>query len=237
MFYQKCLNILKNYVEIIERIFPELSNYFDMIQEDFSSYVISDGESTIITYMFSTLNSLIDRKRAGWVQLGVPEAESIMEHIYSAWLIGLLFLPENDEKHDDYSKAIILQMLLIHDMAKPIIIDDINNLEKTGDRERYNQIEDHTMKKLLLKGTYPDMGNLYPYIEIWNKWMEGTTFNAKIAKEIDIIQRLYMLMHYHLKHPKEVTDHDVEEWFSIYVPTIQTDIGQELLRRVVEKKS
>ncbi len=67
-------------------------------------------------------------KRSGWVYYGIEQPETIMSHMYDAWLLGTLFLPT--ESHlKQYDKDRILQMLLIHDLGESITGDIMTPLK------------------------------------------------------------------------------------------------------------
>ena len=73
-------------------------------------------------------------KRSQWTERKIEDPESISEHTYSAWLLAMLFLPEEQET-EGYSKREILDMLLVHDMAEGLVgdltpVDGVPKVEK-----------------------------------------------------------------------------------------------------------
>lgn len=104
-----------------------------------------------------------DIPRTGWKDRGIPSPESLAEHMYSTWLMAFLMLPDTYSGAPDYNKQSIMKLLLIHDMGERTT-GDIPRPQKNLDREKYDRIEDYAMSSLLLKGTYPQMGENGPGI-------------------------------------------------------------------------
>ena len=75
---------------------------------------------------------------------------------------GNVFLPE-EYPADGYSKREILDMLLVHDMAEADVGDQMISLNEP---KRELKKQNDVLKKLFVKGTYPDIANLTHYYNV-----------------------------------------------------------------------
>lgn len=183
-----------------------------------------DRQDFDISDIFSELYSIKDKKRMGWVRRHIDNAESVADHSYGAYLIGLLFLPDHLEGHSEYSKSTILQMLLIHDLAESITGDILpensSEMSKRREREVYEEIG--------LLGTYEQFSNMTRVYSLWDEFEDRRTINGKIAKEIDKIENLVQLFLYHQHKPVE----NFDEWRAELLEIVKTDVGKSIIQRI-----
>lgn len=171
--------------------------------------------------------------------------ETVEQHIYQSYLIGLLYLPveyspsqsESERFIGDYDKQTILNTLLIHDIGE----------SQTGDWpayfNNYNKIkqdENTFNKRLLIGGAYSETADLFEYLELWNNWVkieqgQGGNINAAIAREIDRIQFLYR--YYSLRRDGLLDDYEPERCIQIEEArkTISTGVGVKILRILIDE--
>lgn len=217
---------------LINRQSEKIKDYFYAVQKDFSLHMqqfsVALQQNLISTEVYTIFSKRVPRQ--GWVYRCVPEndQESVAMHVYNTWLLGLIFLPE-DLEDETYSKSDVLDIILIHDLAEAV----------TGDIPRPKKspahfADEHTeMVSLLMKGTYPSVSNLSRQYSLWQAWHAGKTLNARIAKDLDLIQTLYQLLTYYEKYPDCFTLDDFWQWWSEDSSAIQTEIGKEIWRQVV----
>lgn len=117
--------------------------------------------------------------------------ETVLEHIYECYLIGLLYLPLNFDD-DNYNKQKILNMLLIHDLGEcytedyPPFYDKIDEIR--SEESIFN-------KGLFVNGVHSDIADLTEYLQLWKEWeLDRDDINIKIAKEIDKIHMIYKML-------------------------------------------
>lgn len=202
--------------------------YFSSVTDDFNLYLKSE-HFDISQLMYNTLRGLRDTKRKQWVIKDIDDPESVSEHTYIAWMLAMLFLPE-ELNYDDYSKKEVLDMLLIHDMAEAMMGDQVLDLnEPAKDLGKQNNL----MRKLLVKGTYPNIANLTYYYNVWTGYYNGININAKVARDINLIQTVYTFFEYNSKYPEKFTDEDRDRW-SKEKRKIETDIGYSIYEILVE---
>ena len=203
--------------------------YFHMIQSDFTQFLDCGEHMSISCSVYNTYSRVLDVKRTGWVDLGIPTPESVSEHMYNTWLFAALNLPAT-LNIDGYDKTRILNMIMIHDLGE-VVTGDIPKPQKIGNRT-YDDNEDSIMRTFLLKGTYPEMTNLNEYYSLWEEWFDQETLNSHIAKDIDILQAMYQFCVYYKMYPEKFTDERRISWLNEY-RDLKTEIGYELYERII----
>lgn len=170
--------------------------------------------------------------RTGWVDRAIPEPETVAEHVYNTWMLGMFLLPDEYTADSAYSKQKILELILIHDMAEAVT-GDIRRPDKETKKEFYKKQENDEMGIMLLRGTYPSMPSQYERYKLWQKWDEQhRDINGRIAKELDLIQSMYMLLTYYGQYPERFKESEVRTWLSER-SLIRTIPGSKVLRTVI----
>lgn len=205
--------------------------FFKMAMRDFDAYL----ESKSLSYAPGTVlcNDYLpakDIKRTGWVTQGIDDPESIVEHMYACWFIGLVFLPNENPKVPGYNKQLILNMLLVHDLAETKL-SDIPKYEKIKYPD-YDEKENEDMLSILLKGTYKSVNSMTSYVEAWDKWYKMQDENARIAKDIDTIQAIYQFLVYNKQTPEKFSEERRINWLN-EVKIVRTSTGKDILRKLI----
>lgn len=229
---------IKRFCDLSNRVMQRLSitddtvdAFFKMATKDFEKY--RDENMRYYSPKREMCNQYLsskDVKRAGWVMQNIEDPESIMEHMYACWFIGLVYLPDTDEREREYNKQAILNMLIVHDLAETLL-DDIPKYEKKN-YLNYDEKENETMLSMLLKGTYQGMSTLDKYVEAWNSWYKRADINAMIAKDIDTLQAIYQFLLYYLKYPEKFSEERVVNWLR-EIREVKTEKGKEILQELI----
>lgn len=224
----KALKYLKDYQSRPQNIVSsKLLYYFQSVEEDLKLYMDS-GSFDIGSLIYNKYRGLKQIKRSQWLAHDIYDPESVSEHSYSAWLMAMLFLPE--EHHSDgYCKKEILDMLLVHDMAEAAIGDQKTSLSET---KKELKEQNDILKKLFLKGTYPDIANLTYYYNVWTGYYNGVNTNARTARDINLLQSVYTFCEYYCAYPEQFTDEDVKFWMH-EKSNLKTEIGYQLFERLI----
>ncbi len=227
-YVKKALEYLERYHSSIPNVSSsELIDYFKSVEDDLNLYM-RDGAFDIGPMIYERYRGLKQVKRSQWLEHNIVDPESIAEHSFSAWMLAMFFLPEEMEDAT-YSKREILDMLLVHDMAEADTGDKETSLsESTKELGEQNII----LKKLFLKGTYPDIANLTYYYRVWTNYYKGTSSNAKTARDINLLQSVYTFCEYYCQFPEQFTAFDVREWL-LEKHNLTTMIGHELFDRLI----
>lgn len=208
----------------------KIMDYFSLVMRDLTVYLeeAPDQRNSVSAKTFSTYCKRVFR--TGWVKRNVPEPETVAEHMYNTWLLGMFLLP-NSDADPEYSKNRILELILIHDLAESVT-GDIERPIKDLNPKYYDRKESNEMAMCLLRGSYPSMPNQAFRYELWQEWPLRNTINSVIAKELDLIQTMFQLLTYYKAHPKCFEFADVKRWMNDR-DKIRTAIGQNILHQVV----
>jgi 5'-deoxynucleotidase YfbR-like HD superfamily hydrolase len=227
-YCEKCLVMLEKYQKRPRSIVSDkLFYYFESVCDDLKVYV-DNARFDAAFSLYSELAKMKDTKRVQWLKFGIDDPESIAEHSLSAWMMAMIFLPgECGDK--TYNKQEILDMLLIHDMAEAILGDSVSELsEPTRELENHNSL----IRKLFLKGTYPEVANMTYYYNIWTGYFKGQNINARIARDINLIQTVNTFYTYFVQNPDKISLETVKEW-AAEGNKLSTEIGCDLFERIV----
>lgn len=214
------LNVLLNDDEALKRLkkIQELYDYLHLLKLNI------DKDSSI--GVLEKLYSLKTRKRAGWEARGIKNGESIADHIYGAYLLGLLYLPEckpdfSDTDYGEYCKEKVLNMILLHDIGESYT-GDIVSTQKT-DKEKFD--ERQITRAIFMSSTYSEVSSLAYYKEIWDEFIKNSTINARLAHEIDKIENLVQILIYQ-KAGKNISD--FEQWKGYLRSRMVTGLGKSI---------
>lgn len=167
--------------------------------------------------------------RSGWVERGIPYPETVAEHMYHCWMMGMMFLPESLSAEPEYSKEKVLKLLLIHDAAEAVTGDILKYEKQQNDHLRESQ----EMGICLLRSSYPSISaSNEEYYNVWQLWNSPDNINGRVAREIDIIQTLFTLLTYVNEYPDKFEDSDLQRWLMEF-KTIRTAPSCSLLRSVI----
>ena len=203
--------------------------YFSSMCDDFQAFLDFDGDFDISQIMYNTLKGLKDTKRKQWTKKNIYDPESVSEHLYNAWMLAMLFLPQ-ETNYEEYSKKEILDMLLIHDMAEAKLGDVILELNEPSKELRE---QNSVMRKMFVKGSYPNIANLTYYYNIWTGYYKGLNINSKIARDINLIQTVYTFCEYCVKYPEKFDAEEISRWMS-EKDRLETDVGFSIYDKLVE---
>lgn len=135
-------------------------------------------------------------KRYGWTIRGVPDSESVSDHIWAAGEIAKLFLPVRLSGFSKYDKSEIIEMIEIHDCGEAFVGD--MHPDDKGNKDVAKRERDYIVRLSLL-GTFSQYAPHSEKIRLYDRFMdEGdiTDINAQIARDIDKIDNLVQLFEY-----------------------------------------
>lgn len=223
------LSALKKYKVLPQHIKSEkIQYYFRSMKDDFELFLESVEDFDISQIMYSTLQNLKETKRKQWTRKNIYDPESISEHAYSSWMLAMLFLPQ-ETNYPEYSKKEILDMLMIHDMAEACLGDIVTELnEPSIELKNQNEI----LRKLFVKGSYPNIANLTYYYNIWTGYYKGLNINSKVARDVNLIQTVYTFCEYYLRYPENFDASDLSQW-RYEKEKLETDIGFSVYEKLI----
>ena len=205
--------------------------YFESMCEDFGLFVQRQRK---INFGAEILNPMLNPNltpRANWCGVKTSRVETVAEHLYGAFLIGMFLLPAQNNDAEGYSKKEILDMLLIHDIGEVRAGDNstiVNETQKMIDEAN----EDREMRMLMQKGTYAEIANLSTFYNQWSGFEDKMNVNAKIAHDIDTIHTIYRFLLYYNESKKNFSQEEIEAFVDRRNDII-TEIGMKTYQTII----
>lgn len=214
----------------------QLRGYALMISEHLSTKLYP-GQLMLDAYRLKKI------PRSGWnakkekqFERFVETPESIMEHMAAGMMMIQLYLPEKlsfddqqnfgKENASAYSKNKILRMFLIHDWAEAYT-GDLLPWERSDETKAR---EEMIMSKIDNFSTYEGVEMAGTY-SLWKEFESGTTVNAKIAKDIDLLENLQQLEIENKNPSTKIPDY--AEWKSGLQSNLRTSIGKRIALKIL----
>lgn len=178
----------------------------------FPNFLLKGNHSVFLhpSILINQLYKLKSEDRKGWLiqdhydkgtlsmetytdQIDFPSAESVIDHIYFTYLIGLLYLPEKIKEIPKYNKQEILNIILIHDLGESYTGDLSPYM---ADYEDAKNKEDKFNKRLFSSWMNLSNVDFSHQMYLWGLWSnkESSDINYKVANELDKLQLLYQLL-------------------------------------------
>lgn len=226
--YRKKLLFLADTIHDSNRIYSNIvRNYVDAMRELFV-------KEKPYQYIFNELYNTKFEKRVGWVNRNIKDPESVMDHMYSTYLLGMFLLPETKYEleeykltdfadYDAYDKQAILTTVLIHDMGENYIGDKYRKSEDEI-KEENNRLEYYG-----LLCTLPKLHGLGRNVRHWRELFSKSTINGKIANDLDKLDPLVQAYMYKVRGENI----DLEEWKDDVEQNLKTTLGRKLLDFVI----
>ncbi|MCM1295437.1 MAG: HD domain-containing protein [Muribaculaceae bacterium] len=207
----------------------ELNNYFNKMCEFLDKIIEKEEcEVTDTVKFYNDFALCREVKRRNWLIRGVDSSkcESVAEHMYSAWLLAFLMLPEEmtadeiaketnmqDIIDKTYNKHDILTMLLLHDLPKSktgdltVYLDAVDG-EKRGE---YDEI----MQEIVFAASFKSVESNLRECALWNEWRDEQSFNSLVAHDINQIQAVYQYLYY--KEKKDIKFESKHSFFGKWI--------------------
>ena len=170
---------------------------------------------------FLEITGLLKRtQRAGWVDVGVYQPESVADHTFRTAFLCMLYA---DMEALDPSK--LLRMALIHDLPEAII-GDLMPSQKTAETKENEETAMHDILGLL-----PETQR-ETYLDAWNEYQEGKTREAQAVQQIDKIEMALQAKEYE----KLGTAKSLKRFIKSAKQTTESPELKRLLSCVMEEK-
>lgn len=205
--------------------------YFESMCEDFELF---NEKNKKINFAAEILNPMLNPNltpRANWQNVKTSRVETIAEHLYGAFLIGMFLLPSENDASEGYNKKEILDMLLIHDIGE-VRAGDSATIVDESQRMIDDANEDKEMRMLMQKGTYNEIANLSSFYNQWSGFQDKMNVNAKIAHDIDIIHTIYRFLLYYIESKENFSEEEIFA-FTDRRNDIISDIGMKVYQTII----
>lgn len=155
------------------------------------------SKSDSLLEFFGTINRLKEIKRTGWIERGVKGPESVADHGFGTAVMA--FFLAGELKVD---KSRLVKMLLVHDLHESISGDLIldfgrfgSSFKGLGGKEKKER-EGKAFREL---AGIAGEKRAKEFEVLWNEFEERKTREAKIAREIDVLEMLFQAAEYERK--------------------------------------
>lgn len=230
--------------KLIIKLLSEKVNLSNNVVLEYVHYVrefINNGNIYIST--LSSIYHLKEEPRIGWINRGIDKhvpVESVADHSWACCQLALLFLPDNIEDCQfaeaselsvmgkDYNLSRILQMLIIHDLGEAYIGDILSGKKSEDDEKR----ESSAFRSLVTLDTLPYFNTFGHIDDLAKEFKECATYNAKLAKDIDLVEpliQLFVYREYLDSYRQDSGKGERDEWVRSVEARLNTAFGKNLL--------
>ncbi|TFK51989.1 HD domain-containing protein [Heliocybe sulcata] len=165
-----------------------------------------DAPSDMLAF-FHILERLKTQKRTGWVDHGIPDAESISDHMYR---MSILAMCTSDQKLD-VSKCVM--MAVVHDLAEAQVGD-------ISPREGIPKAEKRRLEAEAMHNFVHEMLHNSPAAQrihaLWQEYEEGLSEEARFVKDLDRLEMALQAREYETRHAR-----DLQGFFDSSVPHLR----------------
>jgi len=136
-------------------------------------------------------------KRQGWLDAGIPasDVESVADHSFRTACIAAFMAPA-----DSLDVLKMVKMALIHDLAEPVIGD---LTPRSGvPKKKKALMEEEAIRRLDSREA----------LSLWKEYDAGRTQEARLVREMDIVERVMQALDYGRRHPDKDLAHFWNGW-------------------------
>ena len=125
--------------------------------------------------------------RTGWLQRGVPNAESVAEHTFGVAALALLI----GDTVDGMDRGKLLAIAMLHDLAEALLSDLPASAKRFIGAEHKHAAERSALEEMLAR-----LPNCAEYLGLWDEYARGCSREARLVKGIDRIELLTQALAY-----------------------------------------
>lgn len=198
---------------------------------NFLTLVFDKGTYIPAGAFLNQVYNIKNENRQGWVERKVPFPEKVSSHIYGAYIIGKICLPDIIDGDHIYNKNTILEMILVHDIGEAIV-GDKTPATKTLEHKTN---EKRAVEAIGFLGTYfgNDLRSITSnFRDFETKNEENININITIANELDKLDNLMQLYIYGKNHRDTIADYDI--WKDRLTASITSDPGRRIMELIIE---
>jgi putative hydrolase of HD superfamily len=137
--------------------------------------------------LYSQVAALKLLPRAGWLQRGVTNVESVADHTFGVAALALLV----GDAVAEADRGKLLAIALLHDLAEALLGDLPASARRLIGAEAKRAAERRAMEELLA-----GLPNRLAYITLWDEYVAGASVEARLVKELDRIEMLAQALAY-----------------------------------------
>jgi putative hydrolase of HD superfamily len=171
--------------------------------------------------LYTQVGTLKLLPRTGWLQRGIPNAESVAEHTFGVVALAMLIgdtIPELD-------RGKLLAIAMLHDMAEALLSDLPASARRFIGAERKHEAERRAQEEM-----FAEFPNCRDYVALWEEYARGCSPEARLVKGIDRIEMLAQALAYERAGSRALGEfwEDIEDGWSEEFPFLRT-LAAELM--------
>ncbi|TFK68730.1 hypothetical protein BDN72DRAFT_841406 [Pluteus cervinus] len=172
---------------------------------------------------FHVLERLKTQKRTGWVEHGIPNVESISDHMYRMSVLAMCVSDTNL----DVGKCVM--MAVVHDIAEAHVGD-------ISPREGIPKAEKRRLEAEAMHNFVHDMLHDSPAAQrfeaLWKEYEEGQTPEAKFVKDLDRIEMALQASEYERTYAAT----NLQTFYDTSIPNINHSEVREWAQDLIEER-
>jgi putative hydrolase of HD superfamily len=157
--------------------------------------------------LYSQVAALKLLPRAGWLQRGVANAESVADHIFGVAVLALLIgdqvvappsEPRNpaagggkEQRGAEIERGKLLAIALMHDLAEALISDLPSSARRLIGADAKRAAERRALEEL-----FAGLPGRADYLALWEDYAAGASAEARLVKELDRVEMLAQALAY-----------------------------------------
>jgi putative hydrolase of HD superfamily len=146
-----------------------------------------DTTSHELLSLYTQIAALKLLPRTGWLQRGIPNAESVAEHTFGVAALALLI----GDSIGGLDRGKLLAIAMLHDMAEALLSDLPASAKRFIGAAPKHAAERSALEEMLAR-----MPNRAEYLALWEEYARGASREARLVKGLDRIEMLAQALAY-----------------------------------------
>ena len=160
--------------------------------------------------------------RSGWVEVGIPQPESVADHIFRTAILCMIYADL-----EGLNQLKLIRMALIHDLPEAITGDLTPSKKTKASKDREDTAIDQLLNLLPLKLREK-------YLMDWKEYQEGKTQDAKAVRQLEKLEMALQAIEY---KPAGLTRQNLERFIKSAEKAITRPKLTKLLSHTLEESN
>lgn len=157
-----------------------------------------------LNFFFQLVSLLKEQKRTGWINMGIPDPETISDHMYRMSIMTLVLDPKAwQDQTPDLNKC--SRIALVHDIAESLVGDIVPHDENIDKAEKSKREYKAILYLCDIISKYcPTSAD--EIRELWIDYETQRNLEATIVKDIDKLELLVQAFEYERMHNRRMDE-------------------------------
>lgn len=164
--------------------------------------------------------------RTGWVRSGVPDVESVSDHMYRMGVIAMV-VSGSDSISSGIDKSKACKMALVHDLAEALV-GDITPHDGVSKADKF--LQESTALATMVSTLEPTIAE--EIRALWNEYEAGDTETAKLVKDIDKFEMILQADEYERLHSGTDKNIELQDFFDSTRDVFRTDTIKNVVHQL-----